>query len=65
MQTKFNWILLACATAALVVTGYKEMSARPQAHTVDNASCTPDAIKRIDSITERAIQSSKCAQLPK
>jgi entry exclusion lipoprotein TrbK len=65
MQTKFNWILLACATAALVVTGYKEMNRKPQAHTVDNASCTADAIKQIDSITERAIQSSKCAQLPK
>jgi entry exclusion lipoprotein TrbK len=65
MQTKFNWILLACATAALVVTGYKEMTSKPQVHTVDNASCTADAIKSIDSITERAIQSSKCAQLPK
>ena len=65
MQTKINWVLLACATAALVVTGYKEMTSKPQAHTVDNASCTPDAIKRIDSITERAIHSSRCAQLPK
>jgi entry exclusion lipoprotein TrbK len=65
MQTKFNWFLLACATAALVVTGYKEMTSKPQARTVDSASCTPDAIKHIDSITERAIQSSKCAQLVK
>jgi entry exclusion lipoprotein TrbK len=65
MQTKFNWILLACATAALVVTGYKEMNRKPQAYTVNSASCTPDAIKQIDSITERAIQASKCAQLPK
>lgn len=62
MQTKFNWILLACATAALVVTGYKEMNSKPQLHAVDSASCTSDAIKRIDSITERAIQSSKCAE---
>ncbi|HEX5342068.1 MAG TPA: hypothetical protein VFX55_06210 [Duganella sp.] len=65
MQTKINWILMACAAAGLVVTGYKEINAKPQARTVDIASCTPDAIKRIDSITERAIQSSKCAQLTK
>lgn len=65
MQTKFNWILLACATAALVITGYKEMTSKPQVHAVDHASCTADAIKRIDSITERAIQSSNCAQLQK
>ncbi|MYM31246.1 entry exclusion lipoprotein TrbK [Duganella sp. CY15W] len=65
MQTKFNWILLACAAAALVVTGYKEMHAKPQPHLVNEASCTPEAIKRIDSITERAIQSSQCAQRAK
>lgn len=65
MQTKINWILMACAAAGLVVTGYKEINSKPQARTVDNASCTPAAIKSIDSITERAIQSSKCAQLGK
>ncbi|MYM25831.1 hypothetical protein GTP46_24690 [Duganella sp. FT135W] len=65
MQTKFNWILLACAAAGLVVTGYKEINSKPQPHAVDSTSCTPDAIKSIDSITERAIQSSKCAQLGK
>lgn len=56
---------MACAAAGLVVTGYKEMNSKPQAHTVDSISCTPQAIKSIDSITERAIQSSKCAQLGK
>jgi hypothetical protein len=62
MQTKINWILMSCAAAALVVTGYKEMTRKPQSHAVDEAGCAPDAIKNIDNITERAIQSSQCAQ---
>jgi hypothetical protein len=62
MQTKFNWILLACASAALVVTGYREINSKPQLHVVTPAGCTQEAIKAIDSITERAIQSSRCAQ---
>jgi entry exclusion lipoprotein TrbK len=65
MQTRFNWILLACATVALVVTGYKELSAKPQLHAVNEAGCTADAIKSIASITERAVQSSKCAHRDK
>lgn len=65
MQTKFNWILLAVATAALLVIGYKEMTSKPQPHVVDEVSCTPEAIKTINSITERAIQSANCAQLAK
>ena len=65
MQTKINWLLMACAAAGLIVTGYKEMQRKPQVHAVDQASCTPEAIKSIDTITERAIQSAKCAQLGK
>jgi hypothetical protein len=65
MQTKFNWILVACATAALVIVGYREMSSKPVPHVVDQASCTQEAIKSINSITERAIQSANCAQLGK
>lgn len=62
MQTRINWVLMGCAAAALAVTGYREMTRAPQAHVVDAAGCTPEAIKRIDNITERAIQSSQCAQ---
>jgi hypothetical protein len=61
-QTRFNWVLLVCASAALVFTGYKEMSSKPQQHVVSQAGCTAEAIRSIDNITERAIQSSKCAQ---
>ena len=56
---------MACAAAGLIVTGYKEMHSKPQLHAVDHASCTPEAIKSIDSITERAIQSAKCGELQK
>jgi len=62
MQSKVNWVLMGCAAAALVFTGYKEISRKPQPHVVDDAGCTQQAIKDIDNITERAIQSSKCAQ---
>ncbi len=65
MQTKINWILMVCAAAALVFTGYREMRREPQIHIVDDAGCTPAAIKSIDNITERAIQSSKCSQRAK
>ena len=65
MQTRINWLLMACAAAGLIVTGYKEMHSKPQLHAVDHASCTPEAIKSIDSITERAIQSAKCGELQK
>lgn len=62
MQTKINWIIMACAAAGLIVTGYKEIRSKPQLHAIDGASCSQEAIKRIDSITERAIQSAKCAE---
>jgi hypothetical protein len=62
MQTKFNWFLMAVAAVALIFTGYREISSKPQAHAVSEAGCTPQAIKGIANITERAIQSSKCAQ---
>jgi entry exclusion lipoprotein TrbK len=62
MQMKLNTVLLAVAAVALIFTGYKEINRKPQQHAVNDAACTQDAIKRIDNITERAIQSSKCAQ---
>lgn len=62
MQTKVNWLLMGCAAAALIFTGYREISHKPQAHVVNDAGCTPDAIKSIDNITERAIQSAQCAK---
>lgn len=62
MQSRFNWILLVCAAAALAITGYREISRKPQMHVVNEANCSPEAIKGIANITERAIQSSKCAQ---
>lgn len=62
MQMKVNSILLAIAAVALVITGYQEINAKPQAHEVSENGCTAQAIKDIDNITERAIQSSKCAQ---
>lgn len=62
MQTKLNAVLLAVAAVALVFTGYKELNRKPQAHAVNDSACTQEGIKSIDNITERAIQSSKCAQ---
>lgn len=62
MQSKVNWLLMGCAAAALVFTGYQEISRKPEPHIVNEAGCTPDAIKRINNITERAIQSAQCAQ---
>lgn len=62
MQTRINWILLLCAAVGLAFTGYQEVNSKPRVRAVDQASCTADAIKRIDSITERAIQSAKCAE---
>lgn len=62
MQMKVNAMLLAIAAVALVVTGYQEINAKPQQHEVSDNGCAAQAIKKIDSITERAIQSSKCAQ---
>jgi entry exclusion lipoprotein TrbK len=62
MQMKLNTVLVAVAAVALVVTGYKEMNRKPQVHAVNDSACTQQAIKGIDNITERAIQSSKCAQ---
>jgi entry exclusion lipoprotein TrbK len=56
---------MVCAGAALVFTGYKEFSRKPELHAVNEAACTPQAIKSIDNITERAIQSSKCARRDK
>ncbi|NVM77078.1 hypothetical protein FHW83_002884 [Duganella sp. SG902] len=65
MQTRLNWLLMACAAAGLIFTGYKEMHSKPQPHAVDSATCTPAAIKSIDSITERAIHAAKCAERAK
>lgn len=62
MQMKLNAVLLSVAAVALVFTGYKEMNRKPQVHAVNDDACTQQAIKGIDNITERAIQSSKCAQ---
>jgi hypothetical protein len=62
MQTKLNTILLIVATIALVFTGYRELNSKPQIHAVNDDACTQEAIKAIGSITERAVQSSRCAQ---
>lgn len=62
MQSKLNWLLMALAAAALILTGYKQIGGKPQPHLVDDAGCTPEAVRRINNITERAIQSSQCAQ---
>lgn len=62
MQNKLNWLLMAFAAAALIFTGYQQIGGKPQPHVVNDAGCTPEAIKRISNITERAIQSSQCAQ---
>ncbi|NYE60578.1 entry exclusion lipoprotein TrbK [Duganella sp. 1224] len=62
---KLNAVLLAVAAVALVFTGYKELNRKPQPHPVNDGACTQEAIKNIDNITERAIQSSRCAQRDK
>ncbi|MYM34350.1 entry exclusion lipoprotein TrbK [Duganella sp. FT94W] len=62
MPRKLNWLLMGCAAAALAVTAYQQLGGKPQPHVVNDAGCTPEAIKRINNITERAIQSSRCAQ---
>lgn len=62
MQTRVNWLLMGCAAVALIFTGYKEIGRKPEPHIVNAAGCTPEAIKSINNITERAIQSAQCAQ---
>jgi len=66
MQSKFaRPLIVAAAAIALCVVGYRQMTTKPVLHQVTQASCTPESIKRIVNITERAIQSSKCAQSAK
>lgn len=62
MQSKLNWLLLACAAAALVYAGYRQLGGTPQPRAVSAAACTPQAIQAIANITERAIHSAHCAQ---
>jgi hypothetical protein len=63
MRSKFAGpLVVACAAIALGVVGYRQMTSKPVLHDVTPASCSPEAIKNIANITERAIQSSKCAQ---
>lgn len=62
MHSKLNWLLMGGAAAALIFTGYQQIGRKPQPHVVSDAGCTPEAIKSISNITERAIQSSQCAQ---
>jgi hypothetical protein len=63
MRSKFAGPLVTIAAAiALCVVGYRQITSKPALHEVTPAACTPEAIKNIADITERAIQSSKCAQ---
>jgi hypothetical protein len=63
MRSKFvGPLVVAGAAVALCVVGYRQMTSKPVLHEVTPASCTSEAIKSIVNITERAIQSSKCAQ---
>jgi hypothetical protein len=66
MRSKFAGPLVVVgATIALCVIGYRQMTSKPVLHEVTPVSCTPESIKSITNITERAIQSSKCAQIAK
>jgi hypothetical protein len=66
MPSKFaGTLVVAGAAIALCVVGYRQMTAKPVQHEATPASCTPKSIKGIGDITERAIQSSNCAQLLK
>jgi hypothetical protein len=66
MRSKFaSALVVVGAACALCVVGYRQMTSKPVLHEVTPASCTPESIKSIANITERAIQSSKCAQLGK
>jgi hypothetical protein len=63
MPSKFaRPLIVVVAAIALCVVGYRQMTTKPVLHEVTPAACTPEAIKSIVNITERAIQSSKCAQ---
>lgn len=63
MRSKFaGALVIAGAAVALGVAGVHQMKATPALHDTAQASCTPEAVKRIADITERAIQASKCAQ---
>jgi hypothetical protein len=63
MHAKFaRPLIVIAATIALCVVAYQQMTETPVLHEATQASCTPEAIKRIVNITERAIHSSKCAQ---
>ncbi len=59
MQAK---LAVAVAAIVLCVLGYRQMTAKPVQHETTQVACTPEAIKGIVDITERAIQSSRCAQ---
>jgi len=59
MQAK---LVVAAAAMVVCVLGYRQMTATPARHETTQAACTPEAIKAIVDITERAIQSSRCAQ---
>jgi hypothetical protein len=66
MPSRFAGALVVAAAAiALCVVGYRQMTTTPARHEATQASCTAESIKDIGDITERAIQSSKCAQLLK
>ena len=55
-------LVVGAAAAALCVVGYRQTTTTPARHEATPASCTPQSIKDIGDITERAIQSAKCAQ---
>jgi hypothetical protein len=66
MPSKFaGALVVAGAAIALCVVGYRQMTTKPMPREATQAACTPESIKGIGDITERAIQSSKCAQLVK
>jgi len=55
-------LALAGAAIVLCVLGYRQMTVKPVPHQTTQPACTPEAVKAIVDITERAIQSSRCAQ---
>jgi hypothetical protein len=59
MQAK---LVVAAAAIVVCLLGYRQMTAKPVPHATTQAGCTPEAVKGIVDITERAIQSSRCAQ---
>jgi hypothetical protein len=66
MPSRFAGALVVVGAAvALCAVGYRQMRSKPVLHEATPAACSQQAIKEIGDITERAIQSSRCARLLK